>query len=98
MDLIPSVRAAAMAPAGAGRYVYGGLRQPEEAKFAGQHGVVPPAPISSEQAHQVYASVFSDPVHAGAEQFNPAGGYMEESAKMQQLHHRQDVLRHPDKF
>lgn len=89
-------RGSSVAPLGAGRYVYGGL-QPERADFE-QDFETPPAPISSEYAHEVYASVFSDPVYGGAGQLNARAGYAEEPAELQQLHHKEDVLRRPDQF
>jgi hypothetical protein len=84
---------------GAGRYVYGGLQQqPQGAGGFEQEYGAPPAPISSELAHQVYASVFSDPVYGGAGQLNANAGYAEEPPEMKQLHHNEDVLRHPDQY
>lgn len=84
-------------PIGAGRYVYGGLQQPDRATFAEDYET-PPAPISSEYAHQVYASVFSDPVYGGAGRLNARAGYAEEPEDLQQLHHKEDVLRNPDQY
>jgi len=89
-----------VAPLGDGRYEYGGLHQPERLDMTEDYneGASPPAPISSEYAHQVYASVFSDPVYGGARQLNSQAGYHEEPNSVQQAHHREDVLRHPNDF
>ena len=84
---------------GAGRYAYDGLDQQGGgvSEYDDEYSV-PPAPISSEVAHQVYASVFSDPAYGGAVQFNQRGLYSEEPERLQQQHHKEDVLRYPDQY
>lgn len=84
-------------PLGAGRYVYDGLQQPYAPAFE-EDLDVPPAPISSNHAHQVYATVFTDPVYNRAVQSNAHAGYSEEPEKQRVQHRKEDVLRHPDQF
>jgi hypothetical protein len=57
---------------------------------------VPPAPISSEVAHETYSSVFADPVYGGARDYNPEGGYSEEPESSRLAHYQQDLHRQND--